>query len=72
MNVLFYRMEVCTVSITADENKVISYEILFKHIEGSTDFDKCGEIFEVFDGMLATLVHRQCFTLYPLPIILPD
>ena len=61
MNVLFYRNEVCTVSITADENKVISYEILFKQIEDSTEFDQCGEIFEVFDGMLATLIHRQCF-----------
>ncbi|XP_065929812.1 tolloid-like protein 2 [Magallana gigas] len=49
-------MEVCTVSITADENKVISYEILFKQIEDSTDFDECGEIFEVFDG--STLENR--------------
>uniref|UniRef100_A0A8W8M8E9 CUB domain-containing protein n=1 Tax=Magallana gigas TaxID=29159 RepID=A0A8W8M8E9_MAGGI len=52
----YNEMEVCTVSITADENKVISYEILFKHIQDSTDFDECGEIFEVFDG--STLENR--------------
>uniref|UniRef100_A0A8W8JMD4 CUB domain-containing protein n=1 Tax=Magallana gigas TaxID=29159 RepID=A0A8W8JMD4_MAGGI len=55
--------EVCTVSITADENKVISYEILFKQIEDSTTFDECSEIFEVFDG--STLENRIFDTCNP-------
>eukprot|EP00105_Crassostrea_gigas_P036723 XP_019920871.1 PREDICTED: zinc metalloproteinase nas-39-like [Crassostrea gigas] len=54
MDVLFYRDEVCTVSIRADENKVISYEILFK---------QCTEIFEVFDG--STLESRIFDTCNP-------
>lgn len=55
--------EVCTVSITADENKVISYEILFKQIDDSTPFDECSEIFEVFDG--STLENRIFDTCNP-------
>nr|XP_034334837.1 uncharacterized protein LOC117691997 [Crassostrea gigas] len=55
--------EVCTVSITADENKVISYEILFKQIQDSTAFDECEEVFEVFDG--STLENRIFDTCNP-------
>lgn len=55
--------EVCTVSISADENKVISYEILFKQIEDSTSYDACSEIFEVFDG--STLESRIFDTCNP-------
>uniref|UniRef100_K1RF01 CUB domain-containing protein n=1 Tax=Magallana gigas TaxID=29159 RepID=K1RF01_MAGGI len=55
----YNRNEVCTVSITADENKVISYEILFKQIQDSTEFPECEEIFEVFDDVNECL-EKNC------------
>lgn len=58
--------EVCTVSITADENKVISYEILFKQIQDSTAFDECEEVFEVFDGStLENKIFDTCNSFLP-------
>lgn len=48
---MFYSNDVCEVKIAADENKTISYEILFIQLEQYTRFDECGGILEVFDGM---------------------
>lgn len=61
---MFYSDDVCEVTIAADENKTISYEILFKQIEDSTTFDECEEILEVFDGMLST---KTLFAWIPPP-----